>query len=91
MSQSAAVYPKRLDHVIVNDDDEAPSILNPMTGQILVTNKVGQCIFELLDGENSVDDIVAHLVGRFEGAREEVVREDVEGFLNEGREKGLVE
>lgn len=91
MTQTVGVFPKRLDHVIVNEDDEAPSILNPLTGQILVTNKVGQCIFELLDGEHSVDDIVTHILGRFEGAREEVVREDLESFLDEGRERSLLE
>ena len=39
--------PKKLDLLIVNDEPDAPSILNPMSGQIFITNQVGKRIMEL--------------------------------------------
>lgn len=91
MPQRVAVFPKKFDYVILNEDEEAPSVLNPMTGQILVTNQVGQAIFEMADGQHHVDDMLARILGKFPGAREDVVREDIDSFLQDGFEKGLLE
>ena len=82
--------PKKLDVLIVNDDEEAPSLLNPLTGQMLVTNQVGKRIVELADGSRDVEAIARQIVREFRGAREPEVLEHVEVFLAEGARKGVV-
>jgi hypothetical protein len=84
--------PKKLDVLIVNDDEEAPSLLNPLTGQMLITNQVGKRIVELSDGSRDVEAIARQIVTEFRGAREREpeVLQHVEIFLAEGAKKGVV-
>lgn len=82
---------KRVDIVIVNDDAEAPSFLNPMTAEIFVTNAVGKFIFEQADGQTSTDEIVKAVMSSFKGAPEDVVRGEVETFVRDGLKKGILE
>lgn len=82
--------PKKLDVLIVNDDDEAPTLLNPLTGQMLITNQVGKRIVELADGNRDIATIARQIVKEFRGAREPEVLQHVEIFLAEGARKGVV-
>jgi hypothetical protein len=82
--------PKKLDVLIVNDDEEAPSLLNPLTGQMLITNQVGKRIVELADGSRDVGTIARRIVKEFRGAREPEVLQHVEIFLAEGARRGVV-
>lgn len=82
--------PKKLDVLIVNDDEEAPSLLNPLTGQMLITNQVGKRIVELADGSRDVAAIARQIVKEFRGAREPEVLQHLEIFLAEGARKGVV-
>lgn len=82
--------PKKLDVLIVNDDEEAPSLLNPLTGQMLITNQVGKRIVELADGSRDVPAIARQIVTEFRGAQEPEVLQHVEIFLAEGAKKGVV-
>jgi len=82
--------PKKLDVLIVNDDEEAPSLLNPLTGQMLITNQVGKRIVELADGNRDVEAIARQIVKEFRGAQEPEVLQHVEVFLAEGARKGVV-
>lgn len=91
MTQTIAqLHPKKVDVVLVNDDDESPSVLNPMSGGIFLTNRVGRRVFGLADGSRSVDDIVAQVRREFPGADESRVRQDVNAFITEGVQKGLI-
>lgn len=82
--------PKRIETLIVNDNAEAPSLLNPLTGQILLTNQVGKRIVELADGSRSVQAIAQQVAREFRGAQESEVLQHAEAFLEEGTKKGIV-
>lgn len=82
--------PKRLDALIVNDDDQAPSLLNPLTGQMLITNQVGKRIVELADGDRNLEAIAHQITNEFRGARLPDVLQHAETFLAEGTRKGFV-
>lgn len=82
--------PLRIEALIVNDDLEAPSLLNPLTGQILITNSVGKRIIELADGSRSIAEIAAHIVREYRGAQEPNVTSNVEAFLASAVQKGIV-
>jgi hypothetical protein len=89
MSQQAG-RPKRAEMVVINDDLETPSLLNPVEGKIFVTNRVGKRIMELADGTRTVDDIVEQIFREFRGTQKEVISNEVQAFLKESGEKWLI-
>lgn len=90
MSISTTGKPKRVDSIIINDDPEAPSLLNPMTGDIYVTNEVGKHIMEVADGSKTVEEIVSSVLSEFTGAPADLVARDVHTFVTDGLEKGIL-
>lgn len=90
MSNHADETPKRIDVLIINDDAESPSLLNPISGQIFFTNKVGKQVMELADGSRRAEEIADHIVRRFTGSAPEVIRKEVLGFLDDSGAKGLL-
>ncbi|MEM8994863.1 MAG: PqqD family protein [Acidobacteriota bacterium] len=90
MQVSVTGKPQRLDSVIINDDSEAPSLLNPMTGEIFVTNPVGQHIFQLADGARTLEEVVDAVATQFDGASKDVIRNDAMAFIDNAINRGLV-
>jgi hypothetical protein len=82
--------PKRLEILIINDEADAPSFLNPMSGQIFVTNRVGKKIMQLADGNLEVEAIVDEVTREFKGVAREVAVRDTDAFLAASTEKGLI-
>lgn len=82
--------PKKVDVLIINDEAETPSLLNPMSGQIFVTNEVGKKVMELADGSRDLDAIVEEVTRQFKGTSRESARRDISSFLRTGVERGLV-
>lgn len=89
MTQSG--NPKRNETLIINDEGEAPSLLNPTTGQILIVNAVGKRIVELADGSRGVDAIAESISREFSGSHRHDVTSHVTQFLAESTEKGIIE
>lgn len=88
-----AVYqgnPRRQDYLVINDEQQTPTVLNPMNGQVFITNRVGRQVLELADGERNLEEIIQTITSGYLGATSEVVRQDVEAFLKEGFDKGLI-
>ena len=83
--------PKRNEAIIVNDDADAPSFMNPISGDIFVSNKVGKRIMELADGSMSVDEIANKIFTEFPGAVMETVQQEAAEFLQLATKNGLVE
>lgn len=83
--------PKRIEVLIINDEDkQAPSLINPLTGQLLITNPVGKRIVELADGSRDVEAIAAQIVKEFRNAAFPAVLQHAEAFLAEGARKGVL-
>jgi hypothetical protein len=90
MAAQLDAKPKRLDVLIINDDGEIPSILNPLTGQIFVTNRVGKAVIQLADGSRTGGDIVGWVQTHFSGQPPDVMAREVLAFLEEGAGRGLI-
>lgn len=90
MAEAIGTHPKKIDVIIINDEVETPSFLNPMTGQLLVSNRVGMRIVELADGTRSIEDIATEISRQFKGAPQAQIREEVTGFVTEASKKGLL-
>lgn len=90
MASDPNLRPRRNEMVVINDDLETPSLLDPVEGKIFITNRVGNHVMELADGSRTLEEITQSIVERFQGAESSVVRKEVEAFLNDGEKKGLV-
>jgi hypothetical protein len=90
MNAETSRKPRKVDVLIVNDEAETPSFLNPMSGQIFVTNPVGKRLMELADGTRSLEEIGEALSLEFKGAQQGEMVAHAEGFFDESHRKGLV-
>lgn len=90
MTTESSRKPKKVEVLIVNDEAETPSFLNPMSGQIFVTNPVGKRLMELADGERSLEQIGEELSREFKGAQQADMVADATHFFEESHRKGLV-
>jgi len=90
MTSHAEQAPKRIDVLIINDDGDMPSVLNPLSGQIFFTNKVGKHVLELADGRLKAEEIAERVARRYAGAPTTVIHDEVLAFLEDSSTKGLV-
>jgi len=59
-----AAVPVIVEGVTINDDGTATTtLLNPLSGHIFVTNRVGKRVIELCDGQKKVEAIADHSGG----------------------------
>lgn len=82
--------PRRSEILVINDENDTPSLLNPMSGKIFLTNRVGRRIIEMADGGHSVDEIVDEIARTFKAVTRAAAHDDVVTFLRQGTEQGLV-
>jgi len=72
------------------EDDQYITYLNPKTNNISILNPVGAKIFTLSDGNHSIEDIIEEIYREFEVPSREIVRGDVEDFLNFMSKDGMI-
>jgi pyrroloquinoline quinone biosynthesis protein D len=58
---------------------------------ILMLNSTGHAIISLCDGASSIEQIAATLEKRFQNAPPEQIQRDIHKYLNDLRERNLVE
>jgi uncharacterized protein len=84
-----AACPRSAAQVHVRVLERERVIYDPASHEVCVLNGTAALIFELCDGEHSVDDMLARLVDTFE-APAEVLRTDLQATLLDLRSKRLV-
>lgn len=89
MSYEQAI-PHRADTLIISDDPEAPTLLNPLTGQIIFTNCVGKRIVQLADGSRSTEEISRQISREFKNTPSHLVLQHTVAFLDSASRKGIV-
>jgi PqqD family protein of HPr-rel-A system len=70
--------------------DEEAIVVDPRTREVHLLNETGARIWELLEEDSTVDELVEALADEYEGAAPEALRREVEGFLYDLGGKGLV-
>jgi len=70
--------------------DEGGLVVLPTEAEVKVINPVGAKVFELLDGEHSVDAITEAVVAEFEIGHE-AARRDVEAFIRDLEANGMLD
>lgn len=81
--------PDRSGQLLSNAMDDGTVIVSPTDGRLSVLNEVGAFIWELINGQNSVDFIVSQVVDHFD-VSSETARADVVSFLQALAERDLV-
>lgn len=81
--------PDRSGQLLSNAMDDGTVIVSPTDGRLSVLNEVGAFIWDLIDGQNSVDFIVSQVVDHFD-VSSETARADVDSFLQTLAERDLV-
>jgi len=63
--------------------------LGDMEDELFTLNETGKAIWERLDGQKCLNDVVQELYEAFEAPAEEIAK-DVIGFVEELRERGIL-
>jgi len=83
--------PRRRADVSPRSLDERETILyDPQTDSIHVLNPAARIIWELCDGEHTVDDIAIAVTERFSGVNQAQALADVKATVSAFAEKGLL-
>ena len=82
-------YPVRNPDIVIRREKEEALSFNPADGNMICMNKTGILVWDLCDGANTFDDIVAKIVEKFEVSREKA-EEDCEKFVKELEEAGFL-
>jgi PqqD family protein of HPr-rel-A system len=70
--------------------DEEAIVVDPRTREVHLLNETGARIWELLEEESTVDELVEALSDEYEGATPEALRGQVQAFIADLGGKGLV-
>jgi hypothetical protein len=81
---------RRADNVVKEVVDDRAFLLDDRGQEMIVLNPVGTMVWDALDEERDAAAIAASLVDQFADVSLEELERDVESFLEELREAGLV-
>lgn len=81
--------PVRCGDLLSSVTGDGTVIVSPRDGQLSVVNEVGAFVWELINGQNSVDSIVQQLVDNYDVSADQA-RADVLAFLQALAERQLV-
>jgi Coenzyme PQQ synthesis protein D (PqqD) len=81
---------RRADNVVKEVVDDRAFLLDDRGVEMIVLNPVGTVVWDALDEPRDASTIAASLVDRFEDVTLQELERDVQTFLEELREAGLV-
>lgn len=87
---NADQYPIQRDDVLTQEAAGTTVLLDPASGEYFSLEEAGGRIWELCDGDHTVEEIVEHLARAYD-APEHRIREDVEVFLEDMLDADLID
>ena len=76
------------ENVILSEQNDVFTILNPETDDLMVTNSIGKIVLE--SSGDKVEDIISKLVNTFNSIESQVIEKDVIEFITECKKKGVI-
>jgi PqqD family protein of HPr-rel-A system len=70
--------------------DDETIVVDPRSREVHLLNETAARIWDLLESARSVDELCAAIADEYEGASPEVLRGEIDVFLNDLGGKGLV-
>ena len=83
--------PKKAEKLITREEDENVLIFDPDTGDIKLLNETAGLIWNSIDGNRSVKDIIQIVVKENPDEDEKVIKQDVLKFLEQIQELNFIE
>ncbi|MCD4783504.1 MAG: PqqD family protein [Candidatus Eremiobacteraeota bacterium] len=83
------IKPRQMEGVTLTDADEESILYDPSQGNVHILNETGASIWELSDGNRTVEEIAKIIEEDFE-AEDESVLSDVKEFVEELEKQGLL-
>ncbi len=83
--------PKKAEKLITREEDENVLIFDPDTGDIKLLNETAGLIWNNIDGNRSVKDIIQVVVKENPDEDEKVIKQDVLKFLEQIQELNFIE
>lgn len=65
-------------------------IFNTYTGLFYGLQDTSAFVWELIDGEHSIEMIISNIINTYEGSNAEVISEDIVELINTFKEEGLI-
>jgi Coenzyme PQQ synthesis protein D (PqqD) len=82
----------RSDLIVREEGDEGEVLLfDPETERLKVLNHTGFLLWQWCDGRHTLEDLVGMMCARYGATAQDVLRSDVESFLQQMFELGLLE
>ena len=81
---------RRADNVVKEVVDDRAFLLDDRGVEMIVLNPVGTLVWDVLDEPRDADSVATLLVDRFENVSLEELERDVQAFLEQLRDAGLV-
>jgi len=85
----SVTWPKRSEDTASRMIDGEAVIVIPQKGVVTVLNETGSGIWQLLDGRNSIEDIINIISSEFDVSREQAEKDTLD-FIEELVEKDMV-
>lgn len=82
--------PVRVEGIVLTEADEESILYDAKENKIHILNRVGAFIWNLCDGENSLEDISSAVTETFE-VDEETAQKDIKEFIEELQGMDLLE
>lgn len=89
MSLSLSKIPHPNPEIISRHLEKEAVLVMPINGKVKVLNDVGARVWELIDGGHSIEAIIARIAEEYNAA-EEVVAVDVQTFLAQLADRGMI-
>ena len=81
---------KRNPELLAVDMDGETVMMDMISGNYFGINAVGSYIWEILEAEHTLDEILKSLESQFETSESDTVQEDIVGFLSDMVEQKLI-
>lgn len=89
MNSSLTSIPHPNPEIISRRLENEAVLVMPINGKIKVLNDVGARVWELIEGGNSIEAIIASIAQEY-NTSEEAVTADVQTFLSQLAERGMI-
>jgi len=90
MADDTTYRPSVKDDIVLREEDDGAFIFDPIADLLQVLNETGVRVFKELNGKNSIDDIARKLQSDYPEINPEIVKRDVEAFIEQIRSRGFL-
>jgi len=82
--------PKRRENITIQDLGDETLIYDPEKENVHILNATAKAIWDLCNGENSIEDIQKNLINLFPGVSQDDLLSDISTTINDFKDKNII-